>query len=76
MPLLLRLRSTAARRTARPAAPSCRGGASSLLRLAQPGAARLPSSLQVDHWASRAVNALMGSTAGVPPAFAPSQFIA
>ena len=54
-------------------APSCRGGASSLLRLSQPGASRLPSSLDIGGWISRATQALKLPTV---PAFAPSDFIA
>lgn len=35
-------------------APSCRGGASSLLRLSQPGSARLPSAQHLAGWVQRA----------------------
>ena len=38
----------------RPARPHCRGGASSLLRLAQPSAPRLPTPLDLTDWISRA----------------------
>jgi hypothetical protein len=67
-------RSAQAPRQPRRAAPSCRGGASSLLRLTQPGAAsRLPSTLDLGGWISRAAQALKFPTV---PAFAPSDFIA
>ena len=38
-------------RRARPPHPTCRGGASSLLRLAQPAAQRLPTALDLSGWA-------------------------
>jgi hypothetical protein len=41
----------------RPAGPHCRGGASSLLRLAQPAAPRLPGPLALAEWVSRAAGA-------------------
>ena len=53
--------STMARR-ARPASPSCRGGASSVLRLAQPAAQRLPNTLDLSDWASHAASVLMPVT--------------
>lgn len=40
----------------RPAGPHCRGGASSLLRLSQPLAPRLPTPLEVSDWMSRAAS--------------------
>jgi hypothetical protein len=43
----------------RRAAPSCRGGASSMLRLAQPGAARLPQTLDLSQWIRRATQSLL-----------------
>jgi hypothetical protein len=49
-------------RRLRPANPSCRGGASSVLRLAQPTAAHLPTALDLSDWMSRAANALMPVT--------------
>ncbi len=55
----------------RRAAPSCRGGASSLLRLAQPAAPRLPSTQDLGDWVSRAFGALLPMAA--PPGFAPSE---
>jgi hypothetical protein len=73
MPLTPRLRPSQSPRTARRAAPSCRGGASSLLRLTQPTAPRLPSTLDLQGWVSRAASAL-----SLPrvPVFAPSEFTA
>jgi hypothetical protein len=44
-------------RSTRPFGPSCRGGASSLLRLAGPATRRLPSRLQLAQWAQRAASA-------------------
>jgi len=49
-------------RRLRPATPRCRGGASSLLRLAQPGAQRLPNTLDLSDWASRAASVLLPVT--------------
>ena len=73
MPLKSRLRTAPAPRQPRRAAPSCRGGASSLLRLSQPGASSLPSTLDIGGWISRAAQALKLPTV---PAFAPSDFTA
>ncbi len=47
----------------RPARPHCRGGASSLLRLAQPAAPRLPAPLDLTDWLRRAASAFSRSTA-------------
>jgi hypothetical protein len=74
MPLKTRTRAAVAPRQPRRAAPSCRGGASSLLRLTQPGTSRLPSTLDIGGWISRATQAL--KLPAVVPAFAPSDFIA
>ena len=49
-------------RRPRPATPSCRGGASSVLRLAQPIAQRLPTTLDLADWASRATSVLLPVT--------------
>ena len=73
MPLTPRLRHANAPRTARRAAPSCRGGASSLLRLTQPTMPCLPSAFDVSGWVSRAASALKLPTV---PTFAPSEFTA
>jgi hypothetical protein len=72
MPLKHRQRAQANHQQRR-TAPSCRGGASSLLRLSQPGASRLPSTLDIGGWISRATQALKLPTV---PAFAPSDFTA
>jgi hypothetical protein len=72
MPLTSRLRPGTQRPTRR-AAPSCRGGASSLLRLTQPAAPRLPSAFDVSGWVSRAASALKLTAV---PSFAPSEFTA
>ena len=61
MPLNRTVKSVAPRR-ARPANPSCRGGASSVLRLTQPGATRLPSTLDLSGWMSHAASVLMPVT--------------
>jgi hypothetical protein len=47
----------------RPAGPHCRGGASSLLRLSQPTAPRLPTPLDLTDWMSRAAAAFGRSAA-------------
>ncbi|MES2991086.1 MAG: hypothetical protein V4844_06680 [Pseudomonadota bacterium] len=49
-------------RRLRPATPSCRGGASSVLRLTQPGAQRLPNALDLGDWASRAASVMLPVT--------------
>ncbi len=70
--LSFRVRPAAAGpRHARRVAPSCRGGVSSLLRLAQPAAPRLPSTLDLGDWVSRAAGVLKFPVAA---AFAPSEF--
>ncbi len=52
---------------ARPAAPRCRNGVSSLLRLSQPDGARLPQPQSVTEWASRAASLLAGPEFVVGP---------
>jgi hypothetical protein len=52
---------------ARPAAPRCRNGVSSLLRLSQPDAARLPQAQTVSDWAARAASLLAGPEFTVGP---------
>ena len=42
--------------------PRCRGGASSLLRLTQRGAGRLPGAVALGHWMSHAASVLMPVT--------------
>src|SRR4051794_19694038 len=59
---LIRTKSSSTVRRGRPAGPSCRGGASSLLRLAQPESKRLPGTLDLAEWASRAAAVLMPVT--------------
>jgi len=49
-------------RRLRPVNPSCRGGASSVLRLAQPTATRLPTTLDLSDWMSHAASVLMPVT--------------
>ena len=61
MPLNRSVKSVSPRRL-RPANPSCRGGASSLLRLTQPTATRLPTTLDLSDWMSRAASVLMPVT--------------
>jgi hypothetical protein len=53
---------TSTPRRLRPATPSCRGGASSLLRLTQPGAQRLPNTLDLADWMSHAASVLLPVT--------------
>ncbi|MET0336057.1 MAG: hypothetical protein ABW190_17470 [Rhizobacter sp.] len=76
MPLFHRSAASPASRRVRPASPSCRGGASSMLRLAQPAA---PNQSNLGNWLSRAASVL------APPAaqslavrgseFAPSRWL-
>ncbi len=61
MPLTRTVKSVTPRRL-RPAAPSCRGGASSVLRLTQSTAARLPTTLALADWMSHAASVLMPVT--------------
>ena len=49
-------------RRIRPANPSCRGGVSSVLRLAQPTAQRFPNTLDLSDWMSHAASVLMPVT--------------
>ena len=69
----------AALRLARPTAPSCRGGASSLLRQAQPAALAAPGrgASSLSQWFSRAAAALSPAAANTPAGdgFAPSQWL-
>lgn len=61
MPLNRTVKSVTPRRV-RPSNPSCRGGASSLLRLTQPTATRLPTTLALSDWMSHAASVLMPVT--------------
>jgi hypothetical protein len=49
-------------RRARPANPRCRGGASSVLRLTQPVAPRLPNTWELSDWMSHAASVLLPVT--------------
>ena len=49
-------------RRGRPANPSCRGGASSLLRLTQPTSSRLPTTVALTDWMSHAASVLLPVT--------------
>lgn len=69
---LTRSPSAPAPRRLRPAGPHCRGGASSLLRLSNPAAARLPKAPDLADWIQRAATSLLG--ADRMPAFAASEF--
>jgi hypothetical protein len=64
MPLNRTARSTitTAPRRGRPANPSCRGGASSLLRLTQSASMRLPSAPALSDWMSHAASVLLPVT--------------
>jgi len=70
-------RRTPSARRARPATPSCRGGASSLLRLAQPAAGQ--GGGNVRHWLARAATVLSPAAVEMvtvrPSEFAPSQWL-
>jgi len=50
-------------RNRRPNGPHCRGGVSSLLRLSQAGAARLPTAQDLAGWIQRAGSVLGGVAA-------------
>ena len=62
MPLNRTTVKSSTTRRARPANPSCRGGASSVLRLAQPAAPRLPTTIDLSGWMSHAASVLMPVT--------------
>jgi hypothetical protein len=49
-------------RRLRPVTPSCRGGASSVLRLASADAKRLPTALDLSGWMNRAASVLLPVT--------------
>lgn len=72
MPLTRSSPNPAPRRL-RPAGPHCRGGASSLLRLANPASPRLPKAPDLSGWVSRAAS-MLGVGAQHTPAFAASEF--
>ena len=60
MPITSRLRAAASSpRHPRRATPSGRSGLSSVLRLAQPAASRLPQALDLSGWMRRAAQALV-----------------
>ena len=73
MPLIRTSRTTAPTRRARPTGPSCRSGASSLLRLTQPASTRLPTALDLSGWVGRAASIFLPVT-GPLAAFAQSEF--
>ena len=64
--------ASATPRRNRPAGPHCRGGASSLLRLANPASPRLPKAPDLSGWISRAAS-MLGVGAERMPAFAASE---
>jgi hypothetical protein len=67
-----RSQSVARARGLRPVAPHCRNGVSSLLRLSQPGAARLPPPQALSDWAGRAAS-LLGRPECIGGAIAPQR---
>jgi len=67
-------RSNAAPRRLRPAGPHCRGGASSLLRLQNPAAPRLPKGPDLAEWVSKAAKRLLAGPGDRLPEFAASAF--
>jgi len=69
---LHRSSSAQAPRKLRPAGPHCRGGASSLLRLANPANPRLPKAPDLASWVTRAAS-MLGVGAERMPAFAASE---
>jgi hypothetical protein len=76
MPLNHRSTASSSSRRLRPAAPSCRGGASSILRLAQPSS---PRQSNITSWLSRAASVFAPpaaqSLAVRPSEFAPSRWL-
>ena len=70
---LIRNRTTAPARRARPTGPSCRSGASSVLRLTQPASTRLPTAMDLSGWVGRAASIFLPVT-GPLAAFAQSEF--
>lgn len=73
------LRAARARRPGRRSTPSCRGGVSSLLRLAQPVGGRTSVGIDVTGWLARAASVLTPVAAPAlpvrPSEFAPSQWL-
>lgn len=67
-------RSNAVPRRLRPAGPHCRGGASSLLRLSNPVAPRLPKGPDLAEWVSKAAKRLLGGQGDRLSEFAASAF--
>ena len=59
---LNRFKTIALATRTRPCGPSCRGGASSVLRLTQTTAQRLPSAPDLGQWISHAASVLMPVT--------------
>jgi hypothetical protein len=57
-----RITATPAPKRVRPANPSCRGGASSLLRLTQTASSRLPSAPALTEWMSQAASVMLPVT--------------
>jgi hypothetical protein len=70
---LTRSPATPATRRLRPSGPHCRGGASSMLRLANPASPRLPKAPDLSGWVMRAAG-MLGIGAEARPAFAASEF--
>ena len=70
---LIRTKSSAHARRARPTGPSCRSGVSSMLRLTQPAAARFPTAMDLSGWVGRAASVFLPVT-GPIAAFAQSEF--
>jgi hypothetical protein len=58
----------------RVSSPSCRGGASSLLRLSRSDSTRLPSVEHLSGWVQRAAALFNASTRPPPPAFGVSEY--
>jgi len=57
-----RITTSPAPKRVRPANPSCRGGASSLLRLTQTSSSRLPSAPALTDWMSQAASVMLPVT--------------
>lgn len=60
-------------RRTRPAGPTCRGGASSVLRLSQPSLPRLPAGADVEAWLERTLGLMaQADTDWAPDEHSPS----
>ena len=69
-----KLKPTRSNSANRRVSPSCRGGASSLLRLSRSDSTRLPSVEHLSGWVQRAAALFSASTRPPPPPFGVSEY--